>query len=91
MMRTRRRLRLGVTIAAAVLCAGCTTYQYGPARVSTFLTRGSIEELLFTTGTNGVTLRVTGYNKDEVSGAEAVAEGAARGAVQGMAGGTPTP
>ncbi len=80
-----------ITLAALVLmtCAGCTSYSYGPARVTTFLTRGSIDELLFTTGTNGVTLRVIGYQKDEVSGAEAAARGAAAGAVQGLAGGVP--
>lgn len=74
-------------IAALALLTGCTTYEYGPVRVSTFLTKSSVETIKFTTLTNGMALEVTGYRKDEVTGPEAIAAAAAEGAARGALGG----
>jgi len=76
--------RAASALLLLALCSGCTSYTYKGVSVRTFLTRGSIESVEFIDPA-GVTLRVNGYTKDEVSGIEAIVRAAAEGAASGAA------
>jgi len=75
-------------LMAALLLAGCTTRElYYNGVIYThrsFGVRQSIGELSVTQSTNGVTVRMRGYNSDQTEALGVIAEKAAEGAARGM-------
>lgn len=72
-------------IAVLVFATGCTTLEVGDAKLKSVMNKRSIGDLEYSsTDTNGVMhkLKMKAVKSDQVSGLEAIAEGAARGAVK---------